>query len=113
MTRLYSRKGAKENLVDLADNAGITGYPLPLYKSGTAPEAAGRFYLWAKDAGYPGAWAVGTPGLAGLFTGLRLLRGDAGGIRAGGNRIGIGVLERGFDRHSRFPRSPTTTDTGT
>ncbi len=68
MTRLYSRKGAKENLVDLADNAGITGYPLPLYKSGTAPEAAGRFYLWAKDAGYPGAWAVGTPGLAGRVT---------------------------------------------
>lgn len=65
MTRLYSRKGVRENVVDLTDNAGYDGYPMSFYKSGTAPEAAGRFYLFAKDAGYPGAWAAGTPGLAG------------------------------------------------
>jgi hypothetical protein len=68
MTRLYSRKGVKENLVDLQENAGVTGYPLSIYKTGTAVEAAGRRYLWAKDAGFPGAWVVGTPGLAGRVT---------------------------------------------
>jgi hypothetical protein len=68
MTRLYSRKGVRENVVDLTDNAGYDGWPVSFYKSGTAPEAAGRFYSWAKDAGYPGAWAPGTPGLAGRVT---------------------------------------------
>jgi hypothetical protein len=65
MTRLYSRKGVRENVVDLTDNAGYAGYPISFFKSGTAPEAAGRFYSWGKDVGYPGAWAPGTPGLAG------------------------------------------------
>lgn len=68
MTRLYSRKGVRENVVDLTDNAGYDGYPISFYKSGTAPEAAGRFYSWGKDAGYPGAWAPGTPGLSGRAT---------------------------------------------
>lgn len=65
MTRIYSRKGVRENVVDLTDNAGYDGYPVSFFKSGTAPEAAGRFYSWGKDVGYPGAWAPGTPGLAG------------------------------------------------
>lgn len=36
-----------------------------LMKVGTAAEAAGQFYCWAKDSGAPGAWAPGTPGLNG------------------------------------------------
>jgi hypothetical protein len=68
MTRLYSRKGVRENVVDLTDNAGYDGYPLSFYKSGTAVEAAGRRYSWHKDAGFPGAWVPGTPGLAGRVT---------------------------------------------
>lgn len=38
------------------------------YKIGTAPEAAGQYYSWAKDSGTPGAWAPGTPGLVGRAT---------------------------------------------
>lgn len=38
------------------------------YKVGTASEAAGVGYCYSKDSGIPGAWAVGTPGLAGRAT---------------------------------------------
>ena len=39
-----------------------------ILKVGTAPEAAGQFYSHSKDAGYPGAWSVGTPGVNGRNT---------------------------------------------
>jgi hypothetical protein len=38
------------------------------YKVGTAAEAAAYWYNFSKDAGFPGAWAVGTPGLNGRNT---------------------------------------------
>lgn len=47
---------------------GLNGRALGFYKTGTAPEAAGNKYCFLKDAGYPGAFAVGTPGLAGRTT---------------------------------------------
>ena len=37
-------------------------------KVGTAPEAAGVGYFYGKDAGFPGAWAPGVPGLNGRVT---------------------------------------------
>jgi hypothetical protein len=37
-------------------------------KSGTASDAVGYWYCTAKDAGFPGAWAPGTPGLNGRVT---------------------------------------------
>ena len=49
-------------------DTGYTGNALAFYKVGTAPEAAGQWYSWAKDSGNPGAWAPGTPGLAGRAT---------------------------------------------
>lgn len=44
------------------------GFPVGFMKSGTAPEAAGYWYCTSKDAGFPGAWAVGTPGVNGRVT---------------------------------------------
>ena len=49
-------------------DVGATGQPIFVYKVGTAAEAAGSFYSWAKDPGAPGAWSPGTPGLAGRAT---------------------------------------------
>jgi hypothetical protein len=39
-----------------------------LLKVGTALEAIGVYYCFAKDSGVPGAWLPGTPGLAGRAT---------------------------------------------
>lgn len=46
----------------------ITGLSKFLMKSYTAADAAGYWYCGSKDAGIPGAWAPGTPGLAGRAT---------------------------------------------
>lgn len=54
--------------VDNLAGAPILGTTVFVYKTGTAPEAAGQFYCWAKDAGQPGAWAPGTPGINGRVT---------------------------------------------
>ncbi|MBL0142649.1 MAG: hypothetical protein IPP91_11250 [Betaproteobacteria bacterium] len=45
-----------------------TGFPVGFMKSGTASDAVGYWYCTAKDAGFPGAWAVGTPGVNGRVT---------------------------------------------
>jgi hypothetical protein len=45
-----------------------TGFAVPFMKSGTASDAVGYWYCTAKDAGFPGAWAPGTPGLNGRVT---------------------------------------------
>jgi hypothetical protein len=65
-----------------ASSTGITGRATALYKIGTAPEAAGQWYSWAKDTGSPGAWAPGTPGLNGRATD-GTLSADAGSILIG------------------------------
>ena len=44
------------------------GRSVTFMKTGTASDAAGYWYCTAKDAGFPGAWAVGTPGLNGRNT---------------------------------------------
>lgn len=44
---------------------GLHGLTLPLYKAGTASDAATYWYCTAKDGGFPGAVAIGTPGLGG------------------------------------------------
>ena len=46
----------------------ITGDSRALFKVGTAPEAAGQYYCFAKDNGAPGAWSPGTPGINGRNT---------------------------------------------
>ena len=51
-----------------ADRTGVSGHAVHWYKSMTAADAAGYWYCSSKDAGSPGAWAPGTPGLAGRAT---------------------------------------------
>jgi hypothetical protein len=45
-----------------------TGFPVEFMKSGTAPDATGYWYCTSKDAGFPGAWSPGSPGLNGRVT---------------------------------------------
>ena len=51
--------------------AGLGNYNgklVPFMKTSTAAKAAGTWYCTSKDAGYPGAWAPGTPGINGRVT---------------------------------------------
>lgn len=45
-----------------------TGTAIPFMKSGTAADTVGYWYCTSKDAGFPGAWAPGTPGINGRIT---------------------------------------------
>lgn len=45
-----------------------TGQSVPFMKTGTAADTAGYWYGTFKDAGFPGAWTPGTPGVAGRAT---------------------------------------------
>lgn len=47
-----------------AYNGRVVGF----MKSGTASDAAGYWYCTSKDAGFPGAWSVGTSGVNGRVT---------------------------------------------
>lgn len=51
-----------------AGKGSYDGFSIGFMKSGTAPDAVGYWYGTWKDAGFPGAWAPGTPGLAGRAT---------------------------------------------
>lgn len=46
-------------------NLSISAYSIDVLKGGTAAEAAASHYCLLKDAGLPGAFAPGTPGLGG------------------------------------------------
>ena len=48
--------------------SAYTGRSTWFYKSQTQADAAGYWYCSSKDAGAPGAWAVGTPGMGGRAT---------------------------------------------
>lgn len=62
----YTSTGAIVATTPLSQD--MPGDERSLYKVGTATEAAGVFYCFAKDSGFPGAWTVGTPGLVGRAT---------------------------------------------
>ena len=51
-----------------SDGAGTTGYTLDFYKIGITSEAAGQWYTWALNPGYPGAWSPGAEGVNGRVT---------------------------------------------
>lgn len=44
------------------------GRSVGFMKTGTASDAAGYWYCTSKDAGFPGAWSPGTPGVNGRVT---------------------------------------------
>lgn len=45
-----------------------SGFSVNFMKTGTASDAVGYWYCTSKDAGFPGAWAVGAPGINGRVT---------------------------------------------
>jgi hypothetical protein len=45
-----------------------SGKSIPFMKTSTGSDVAGCWYCTAKDAGYPGAWSPGTPGINGRVT---------------------------------------------
>lgn len=51
-----------------AGKGAYDGYPVVFMKTSTAADVAGCWYGTWKDAGFPGAWAPGTPGLNGRAT---------------------------------------------
>jgi len=51
-----------------AGKGAYDGYPVVFMKTSTAAEAVGNWYGTWKDAGFPGAWAPGTPGVNGRVT---------------------------------------------
>lgn len=51
-----------------AGKGAYDGFSVSFMKTGTASDAAGYWYCTAKDGGFPGAWAPGTPGLNGRVT---------------------------------------------
>lgn len=64
----YSTDSAGREKVAARDRQGVSGNTFEFYKVGTAAEAVGAWYSFAKDTGNPGAWAPGAPGLAGRAT---------------------------------------------
>ena len=51
-----------------AGKGAYDGYPVVFMKTGTAPDGVGYWYCTAKDAGFPGAYSLGTPGINGRVT---------------------------------------------
>jgi hypothetical protein len=60
--KIFLSSGLEKTQESASTNIGIF---YPIFKTGTAPEAAGLRYCFAKDAGFPGAFVPGTPGLSG------------------------------------------------
>ena len=72
-------------------DAEIAGDSRVIFKVGTAPEAAGQYYCFAKDSGSPGAWLPGTPGINGRNTDGTTVA-DRGCISAGTPISGINYV---------------------
>ena len=66
-----------------SDISGYSGRLYPYHKLGTARDAAGYWIAYAKDAGFPGAYALGTPGLNGLATACDVIGTTAGALALG------------------------------
>lgn len=69
----------------------IAGDSRTIFKVGTAPEAAGQYYCFAKDSGAPGAWSPGTPGINGRNTDGTTAE-DLGCISAGTPVSGVNYI---------------------
>ena len=64
------------------------GYEIPILKVGNTTEAAGVYYSPYASAGFPAAWAPGTPGVAG-----RAVNSETGGLQIGVPLTGYAYLE--------------------
>jgi hypothetical protein len=74
-----------------AGKGAYDGYPVPFMKSGTPADAVGYWYCTSKDAGMPGAWAPGTPGINGRVTDGTLAA-DAGCLRIKNPAVGANYI---------------------
>ena len=61
----YFRYAASGAEITTSPDAGFNGKAYPIQKVGTAKDSAGYWMLNSKDAGFPGAWVLGSPGLNG------------------------------------------------
>jgi hypothetical protein len=61
----HDANGAKYPAAGLG---AYNGRSVDFMKTGTASDAVGYWYCTSKDAGFPGAWAVGTAGINGRVT---------------------------------------------
>ncbi len=51
-----------------AGRGAYDGFSVPFMKNGSAADVAGAWYCSSKDAGFPGAWSPGAPGVNGRVT---------------------------------------------
>lgn len=66
---LHYEDGGRGWYVERAmDGSAYSGRSVGFWKTGTGADTVGYFYCHSKDAGFPGAWAPGTPGLGGRTT---------------------------------------------
>lgn len=64
----WTHRDAQGAQYPAAGLGAYNGYTVPFMKTGTAADAVGYWYCTSKDAGFPGAWAVGSPGVNGRVT---------------------------------------------
>jgi hypothetical protein len=64
----WSHRDAQGAEYPPAGLGSYSGTAVPFMKSGTAADTVGYWYCTSKDAGFPGAWAPGSPGLNGRVT---------------------------------------------
>ena len=74
---IYNSDGAVK---EVKPKIGYTGFTTHIHKTGTAPDNIGWWYSSAKDAGFPGAWAPGSPGVDGRVTDGTDFVNDAGAM---------------------------------
>lgn len=67
-TGMWTHYDANGALYPPAGKGAYDGFATVFMKTGTASDAAGYWYGTWKDAGFPGAWAPGTPGINGRVT---------------------------------------------
>jgi len=64
----WSHRDAQGAEYPPAGLGAYTGRAVGFMKTGTASDAVGYWYCTSKDAGFPGAWATGSPGVNGRVT---------------------------------------------
>lgn len=65
---LHYEDGRGWYVVRATDSGNFHGRSVAFWSVGTGADTVGYYYCHSKDAGFPGAWAPGTPGLAGRAT---------------------------------------------
>jgi hypothetical protein len=64
----WSHRDAQGAEYPPAGLGSYSGTAIPFMKSSTGSDTAGYWYSTSKDAGFPGAWSPGTPGINGRTT---------------------------------------------